>query len=127
MPPLRDPAYEARNGRVPALADVLQHPVLTNLVRLFLIAIFSLGGYIWKTEMDHVNKALEDIKGSMHESIGRQWTEINGVRRDVSQLNQDLYRILYRTNALLAELVRPPEPPAPQRASRAGRKRPPAE
>jgi hypothetical protein len=103
---MRNSAFEPRDRHVPSLAEVLQNPVFTNVVRLFLIVILSLGGYIWKTEMDHVNKALEDIKGSVNESIGRQWNEINGVRQDVSQLNQDLYGILFRTNELLTELAR---------------------
>jgi hypothetical protein len=108
---MRNSAYEARNGRVPSLAEVLQNPLFTNAVRLFLIVVLALGGYIWKTEMDHVDKALEDIKASVHDSIGRQWSEIYGVRRDVSQMNQDLYRILYRTNELLYDLARPPRAP----------------
>lgn len=120
--PMRNSAYEAPNGRGASLADVLQNPLVTNLVRLFLIIIFSLGGYIWKTEMDHVNKALEDIRSSVHESINRQWAEINGVHQEVSQMNEDLYRILYRTNDLLYDLARPQEDPPqsgrPHRPSR---------
>ena len=121
---MRNSAFEGRNGRVPSLADVLQNPVFTNVVRLFLIVVLSLGGYIWKTEMDHVNRALQDIKAGVHDSIGRQWSEINGVRRDVAQLNQDLYRILYRTNELLLDLARtgdgpPVRPPARGRDQRA--------
>lgn len=103
---MRNSAFEARNGRGPGLSDVLQHPVFSNVVRLFLIVILGLGGYIWKTEMEHLNSALQDIKAGVHESIERQWGEIAGVRRDVSQLNQDVYRILHRTNELLSELAR---------------------
>jgi hypothetical protein len=44
-------------------------------------------------------------------NIERQWGEIHAVRREVSQLNQDLYRVLYRTNELLYELVRVPDAP----------------
>ena len=106
---MRNSAYEARNGRVPNLVDVLQHPVVTNLVRLSLIVIFSLAGYIWKTEMDHVNRSLEDIEAGVRVSIDRQWGEINGVRLEVSRMNGDVYRILNRTNTLLYELVRPPD------------------
>jgi hypothetical protein len=123
---MRNGAYEAKPGRVPSLSDVLQNPVVTNLVRLFLIVILSLGGYIWKTEMDHVNHELDDIKSGVRDSIGRQWTEINGVRRDVSQMNADLYRILYRTNELLYELARPTggaPRPAPRGGAQRGRSR----
>jgi len=121
---MRNSVFEGRNGRVPSLADVLQNPVFTNVVRLFLIVVLSLGGYIWKTEMDHVNRALQDIKASVHESIGRQWSEINGVRQDVSQMNQDLYRILYRTNELLFDLARSGDE-APARRAKAKRAAPP--
>jgi hypothetical protein len=107
MPAMRNSAFEARDGRVPGLADVLQNPVFTNVVRLLLIVILSLGGYIWKTEMNHVNRALEDIKAGVNESLGRQWRDIHDVRQEVSQMNQELYGILYRTNELLSELARP--------------------
>ena len=106
---MRNSAYEGRNGRVPSLADVLQNPVFSNVVRLFLIVICALAGYIWTTEMQHVNRSLQDIKASVNENIQRQWTEVNGVRRDVTQLNQDVYTILYRTNELLYELASRPE------------------
>jgi len=124
---MRNSAYEGRNGRVPSLADILQNPVFNTVVRLFLIVIFSLGGYIWKTEMDHVNRSLEDIKSSVHDSIERQWSEIYGVRRDVSQMNQDLYRVLYRSNELLMELARPEEPSHRRPPGRPGKGALPAE
>jgi hypothetical protein len=117
---MRNSAFEGRSGRVPNLADVLQNPVFTNVVRLFLIVIFGLGGYIWKSEMNHVNKALEDIKGGVHESIARQWSEIYGVRQEVTQMNQDLYRILYRTNELLYDLARSADGRAGPRPGRRG-------
>jgi hypothetical protein len=103
---MRNSAFEAREGRGPSLGDVLQNPVFANLVRLFLVLIFALGGYIWKTEMAHVNKALDDIKTSVSESQQRQWSEVHDMRRQVSQLNQDVLQILYRSNELLSELAR---------------------
>ena len=118
---MRNSAFEGRSGRVPSLADVLQNPVFTNVVRLFLIVVLSLGGYIWKSEMNHVNRALDDIRASVHDSIERQWGEINDVRRDVSQMNQQLYGILYRTNELLFELARPAEAPARTKPGAGGR------
>ena len=124
-PDMRNSASEGRNGRVPNLEDVLQNPVFTNVVRLFLIVVLSLGGYIWKSEMNHVNRALDDIKSSVHDSIDRQWSEINGVRRDVSQMNEDLYRILYRTNELLSDLARAGDDPAARPSARAGGRRVP--
>lgn len=120
---MRNSAYEARNGRGASLADVLQNPLVANLVRLFLIVIFSLGGYIWKIEMDHVNKSLDEIRSSVHENINRQWVEINGVHQEVSQMNEDLYRILFRTNQMLYELVRPPDGSAPAGRHRGHRSR----
>lgn len=110
---MRNSAYEARTGRTASLAEVLQNPVVTNLVRLLLIVIFSLAGYIWKIEMDHVNKALEEIRSSVHENIDRQWVEINGMRQEVSQMNESLYRILYRTNELLYGLAHAPQQAQP--------------
>ena len=125
-PDMRNSAFEGRNGRVPSLADVLQNPVFTNVVRLFLIVVLSLGGYIWKTEMNHVNRALDDIKSSVHDSNARQWSEINDVRRDMSQMNEDLYGILYRTNELLFDLARSGDDPAARPSARAaGRRVPP--
>lgn len=103
---MRNSAYEDRSRRLPTLGDVLQHPVVSNVVRLFLIVILALGGYIWKADMAHLNRALEDIRAGVDENIRRQWVEIRGVRRDISEVQKDVYPILYRTNELLYELAR---------------------
>lgn len=110
--PMRNSAFEAQGGRMPSAGDLLQNPIFSNVVRLLMIVIIGLGGYLWKTEMDHVNKALAAIQAGVDTNIERQWGEIHAVRREVSQLNQDLYRVLYRTNELLYELVREPQAPA---------------
>ena len=87
------------------LADLLENPMFSNIVRLFIIVILTLGGYIWKTEMDHVNKALEDIKGSVNENVRRQWREVNQIKREVSQVNLEVGQILLRTNQMLFDIL----------------------
>ena len=83
----------------------MDNPALANIVRLFLVVILGLGGYIWKTEMDHVNTALADIKSSVNANIRRQWEEVNAVKKEIWQVNREVNRILYRTNEMLLGLL----------------------
>ncbi len=100
------PSHKSSIRKSIALADLLENPVFSNIIRLFIIVILTLGGYIWKTEMNHVNKALEEIKASVIENVGRQWREVNQIKREVSLVNREVGRILLRTNQMLFELLK---------------------
>lgn len=110
---LRDRSSTMKNSAFPiplrktiGLGDLLENPVFSNIVRLFIIVILTLGGYIWKTEMDHVNKALEEIKASVNENVRRQWREVNQIKREVSLVNREVGQILLRTNQMLFEILK---------------------
>ncbi len=75
------------------------------MVRLFLVVILALGGYIWKAEMDRVNQALAEIKASVQENNRRQWAEIRAIQQEVSRVNGQVTGILHRTNLMLVDVL----------------------
>ncbi len=111
---MRNGVFESRGPRLPGVSELLRHPIFTNVVRLLLLVILALGGFIWKTEMDHVSRSLDEIRSDVRENIDRQWNELQAVRGEVRQVNRDVYRILARTNDLLFQLLRrlPEQAPA---------------
>jgi hypothetical protein len=118
--PVKNSAFESRGQRVPALSELLENPVFSNVVRLFIIVILSLAGLVWKTEMDHVGKTLDDIKASVNESNRRQWQEVQSIKQEINQVNREVNQVLGRTNEMLFQILerRPGTPD--------GRDRPPA-
>jgi hypothetical protein len=118
---MKNGAFGMGNGRGRGLIELLENPVFTNVARLFIIVILSLVGTLWKTEMNHVNQALAEIKSSVDENIRRQWAEVNAVKKEVADMNRDVNLILYRSNEMLFDVLksitagRPaPQPPARQ-------------
>ncbi len=47
---MKNSLYGVKNSRIGTVAETLDNPLFTNMIRLFLIVVLSLGGYIWKTE-----------------------------------------------------------------------------
>ena len=103
---MRSSAFVSAPPRNKGLPDLFDNPYFVNAVRLFVVIILALGGYIWKTEMDHLNSALDEIKRSVSESNRRQWEETSELRSMVSEINTEVGRFLYQTNQMLFEVLK---------------------
>ena len=83
------------------LGMALEHPALANLIRLCLVVIVALGGYLWKTEMAHIERTLSEIRQRVVENDARQWRETNAIRGEVSRLGSEMHRAALETQRLL--------------------------
>ena len=102
---MRSSAFVSGPPKSKGLPDLFENPYFVNAVRLFVVIILALGGYIWKTEMDHLNSGLDEIKRSVSESNRRQWEETSELRSMVSEINTEVGRFLYQTNQVLFEVL----------------------
>lgn len=105
MTPLRNSVYGFRESRPATVLDLLLHPLFTNVVRLLLVVILSLGAYIWKVELAHLNRSLVEIKRSVDETLGRQQRELDSLKAQVLQTNAQVDTMLLRTNERLLGML----------------------
>jgi hypothetical protein len=94
-----------RAGNGQALRTLLTNPMFANLARAFLLVVLTLGGYIWKTEITHLNGSVQELQHQMEINLNRQWEQMNDVRRDVTQVQHDMQTVLLRTNDHLLKLL----------------------
>lgn len=103
---MRNSAYEKPSGRRSGLAELLENPLFTNAVRLFIAVVLALGGYIWQSELSHLHQAVEHLRGRTRADLQRQHEELRAVKQELWQLNRDLNRTLYRTNRNLTAVLK---------------------
>jgi len=91
--------------RHPQLLELLQNQAFISIVRLFLLAVLSLAGYIWSAEVSHINRALDIIRSSQSEGARRQWEEVSSLREEVSGLKGELNRALLDYHQTLRQIL----------------------